>query len=273
MKLESVAMACILACVAGCSVVPKGNNDDWVPQGTWVEVWRDDFDGVLGAAPDPTNWRVVTIGNPPNGELEYYTDRRDNSFLDGDGHLVLRALSENYMGRLYTSAKLDSRGLQENTYGRFEARIQLPAGPGLWPAFWLLGSIGGWPACGEIDIMENGGSKPTVIRGTLHGPQYFGGEGLTKQHLLTSGTFADGFHVFAVEWTHDGIRWLVDEESFEVHLRSEMEALGKTWVFDAPFHMILNLAVGGAFDGPPTSETPFPSDMSIDYVKVSRLDP
>jgi beta-glucanase (GH16 family) len=268
-----LVLASILA--AGCNEPPQegGPNDDWAPQGTWVEVWRDDFSGPAGSGPDAASWRVITTGTPPNGELEYYTDRRDNSFVDGNGHLVLRAVRESYMGKSYTSGRLDTRGLRESTYGRFEARLQVPAGRGFWPAFWLLGSNGSWPACGEIDGMELGGSQPATARSALHGPNFFGGGALTKQFTLPAGTFADTFHRFTIEWTHDGIRWLVDDQPYHVRTRADLEALGKTWVFDAPFHIILNLAVGGTYDGPPTADTPFPGDLVVDYVTISRLEP
>jgi beta-glucanase (GH16 family) len=121
--------------------------------------------------------------------------------------------------------------------------------------------------------MEIAGSQPAVVRGSLHGPDYFGGGAFVNQLALASGTFADSFHVFAVEWTHDGIRWLVDEQPYHVRLRSDLETIGRMWVFDQPFYLILNLAVGGVFDGPPSNATPFPSEMTVDYVKVLRLVP
>jgi beta-glucanase (GH16 family) len=272
-NVRALAWAALLA--AGCNEppLPDGPNDNWKPEGTWVEVWRDDFSGPAGSAPDPANWRVVTIASPPNQELEYYTDRRANSFVDGSGHLVLRAIREDFMGRSYTSGRLDTRGLREHTYGRFEASLQVPAGTGFWPAFWLLGSNGSWPACGEIDVLELGGSQPAVAHSAIHGPNFFGGGALTKLHTLAPGTFAETFHVFAVEWTQDGIRWLIDDAPYHVRTRADLEAMQKTWVFDAPFHIILNFAVGGFFDGPPTADTPFPSDLVVDWVKVSRLEP
>jgi beta-glucanase (GH16 family) len=177
------------------------------------------------------------------------------------------------MGKSYTSGRLDTRGLREHVYGRFEARLQVPAGTGFWPAFWLLGSNGSWPACGEIDVLELGGSQPAVANSAIHGPDFFGGGALHKQITLPAGSFAETFHVFAVEWTHDGIRWLIDDQPYHVRTRVDVEALQKTWVFDAPFHIILNLAVGGFFDGAPTAATTFPGDLIVDYVAVSRLEP
>jgi beta-glucanase (GH16 family) len=276
-RLEASLASAVLFLLSGCNHPPTAStiaDDNWAPQGTWVEVWRDDFEGVSGSAPDPTKWTVETNGRPPNAELEYYTARRENSFLDGDGHLVLRALMEDYMTRSYTSARMNTRGKFEPMYGRIEARMRLPAGKGFWPAFWMLGSNGTtWPARGEIDVMEEKGSDPTTVHGSLHGPNFFGTTALTNQFRLSSGTFADDFHVFAVEWTQDGIRWLVDEEPYHVRSRAQMAALGKTWVFDGPFYILVNLAVGGNFDGAPNSATPFPSDLTLDYVKASRLEP
>jgi beta-glucanase (GH16 family) len=263
-------LAVVLA--AGCNEPPQRatGNDNWAPEGPWIEVWKDDFTGPAGSAPDAASWRVVATGSPPNGELEYYTDRRANTFLDGNGNLVIRAIHEDFMGKSYTSGRLDSRGLREFTYGRFEARLKTPAGRGYWPAFWLLGSVGSWPACGEIDGMELRGSDPTVAQGSLHGPQFFGGGALTQRTMPVSPTFAEEFHVFAIEWTKDGIRWLVDDAPFFVKTHATIDALNYTWVFDAPFHIILNLAVGGTWDGPPTADTPFPGDLVLDYIRVSR---
>ncbi len=270
-------LVCVFAAslVAGCNEAPRDETcNDWAPAGTWVEVWRDDFDGPAGSAPSAANWTVTTDASPPNGELEYYTARRENSFLDGNGHLVIRAIQEAFMGKSYTSARLDTRGLREHIYGRFEARLRVPRGKGYWPAFWLLGSNGlPWPQCGEMDVMELRGSQPAQVGSSLHGPNFSAGGALTMNYDLSGATFADDFHVFAVEWTSDGIRFLVDEQPYHARSRCELELIGKTWVFDAPFHILINLAVGGTFDGNPTSATTFPGDLVVDYVKVSRLQP
>jgi beta-glucanase (GH16 family) len=269
------SLACVFAAsLAGCNEAPQTNScPDWAPVGTWVEVWRDDFDGPAGSAPNAANWGVTVDASPPNGELEYYTARRENSFLDGNGHLVIRAIQESFMGKSYTSARLDTRGLREHIYGRFEAKLRVPRGQGYWPAFWLLGSNGTWPACGEMDVMELRGSLPATVGSSLHGPNFFGSGAFTMKYDLSGATFADDFHVFAVEWSSDGIRFLVDEQPYHVRSRCNLELIGKTWVFDAPFHILINLAVGGTFDGNPTSATTFPGDLVIDYVKVSRLQP
>src|SRR5450432_540418 len=145
-------------------------------------VWSDEFTGPSGALLDATRWVSETGGDGwGNHELEYYTDRGRNASLDGDGHLAIQALREHYEGvgatREFTSARLKSQGRFQQAYGRFEARIQIPRGQGIWPAFWMLGNDidkPGWPACGEIDIMENIGKEPAMVHGTIHGPGYSG---------------------------------------------------------------------------------------------------
>src|SRR5262249_39401790 len=160
---------------------------------------------------------------------------RDNSYLDGEGHLVLQALRQPGTSIRsvcppsvsYTSARLDTRAHVQPEHGRIEARIQLPAGAGLWPAFWMLGTTGGrGPNNGEIDIMEERGSIPSTVLGSVHGPEYFGAGALSRQFALSAGTFADDFHLFAFEWASDGMRWLVDEQVYHSRTRSGMESLG-----------------------------------------------
>lgn len=263
---------------ASCNVPPEpGSGDEWAgPRGNWVEVFRDDFDGDAGSAPDPSFWNTLVQEVNQNQEAEYYTDRRANSFLDGSGHLVIRALRETLGSRSFTSARLDTKGHVEPKYGRIAARIRMPRGKGVWPAFWLLGSTfssTGWPACGEMDVVELRGSQPDRALGSIHGPEYFGGTALSRLFELQGSSFADDFHVFSIEWTAEGIRWLVDERVYHVRTPAGLSQLGKTWVFDQPFFVILNLAVGGQFDGEPTRDTTFPCDMVIDYVVVSKLEP
>src|SRR6516164_10431527 len=180
-------------------------------------VWSDDFNGADGSAPDPVKWAIQTGGNGwGNNELEYYTSRPQNVQVQG-GNLVITALKENYTGpdgvaRNYTSARMQTKGLFSQTYGRFEASIKIPKGQGLWPAFWMLGNdidTAGWPACGEIDIMENIGKEPSIVHGTLHAPNY-PPAGYTATYTLPSGAFSDGFHVFAVEWERQQLRFYVD---------------------------------------------------------------
>ncbi len=243
----------------------------------WVLTWSDEFTGSDGSAPDPAKWVLETGGNGwGNQELEYYTARSRNVHQE-NGNLVITALKEPYTGpdgvtRGYTSARLKTLGLFTQTYGRFEARIKVPAGQGVWPAFWMLGQdIGaaGWPGCGEIDIMENIGSEPAKVHGSLHGPGYSGNRALTGVHTLPSGRFSDAFHVFAAEWQPNAIRFYVDGDLYETRTPADLPA-GTRWVYDHPFFLLLNLAVGGDWPGAPDDSTVFPQTMAVDYVRVYR---
>lgn len=241
--------------------------------------WSDDFDGPAGATFDATKWVAETGGQGwGNQEREYYTARPQNVSLDGGGHLVITARAEAldssyhcwYGACSYSSARLITKGKFETTYGRFEARIRIPRGQGLWPAFWMLGSNidgVGWPKCGEIDIMENIGREPDVVHGTMHGPGYSGGNGIGGLYTLASGSFADDFHVFAVEWSPGNIRWLVDDKLFRAAATTNLPG-GATWVFNNPFFLLLNVAVGGGWPGNPDASTTFPQQMVVDYVRV-----
>jgi beta-glucanase (GH16 family) len=242
----------------------------------WTLVWSDEFNGPDGSRPDPAKWKFEVGGNGwGNHELEYYTNRPENSFMR-DGNLVIQALKENFTGpdhvtRDYTSARITTQGLFEQAYGRFEARIKIPRG--LWPAFWLLGNdIGtiGWPGSGEIDIMENIGKEPSMVHGSLHGPGYSGDRDYTSEYKLPGGVhFADDFHVFAVEWEPKTVRFFVDQELYATFTPARLPA-GMKWVFDHPFFIILNVAVGGDWPGPPDATTTFPQTMLVDYVRVYK---
>jgi beta-glucanase (GH16 family) len=163
----------------------------------------------------------------------------------------------------------------EFTYGRIEARIKVPYGQGIWPAFWMLGNditTSGWPKSGEIDIMENIGREPSILHGTLHGPGYSGGNGITSSITLPEGqVFSDDFHIFALEWEADEIRWYLDGEQYASVAKDERFTDQKPWVYDHPFFIILNLAVGGAWPGYPDETTTFPQTMTVDYVRVYQL--
>lgn len=238
--------------------------------------WSDEFDGPAGSAPDQTKWNYDIGGNGwGNNELETYTNRTQNAFLDGDGHLIIKVIKETFTGadgtrRDYTSARLLTKGKFTQRYGRFEARIKLPFGQGIWPAFWMLGANidqVGWPMCGEIDIMENIGREPSVNHGTLHGPGYSGGAGLGGTYALPSGQkFSDDFHAFAIEWEPTAVRFYVDGNLYQT--KTPADATGKQWVFDHPFFVLLNVAVGGNFPGNPNDTTTFPQTMTVDYVRV-----
>jgi beta-glucanase (GH16 family) len=263
----------------GVFLATIGTGADGAPAQTvnadWVLTWNDEFDGRDGSAPDPNKWTAETGGGGwGNDELEYYTARRKNSRVES-GNLVIEALQEKFTGpdgvtRDYTSARLKTEKLFAQRYGKFEARIRIPSGRGVWPAFWLLGdniSTVGWPACGEIDILENVGSEPTRIIGSLHGPGFSGGHSLHALFVLSSGILADDFHVFAVEWEPQEIRFYVDGHLYEKRTPADLPP-GSRWVFDHPFFVILNVAVGGNWPGSPDDSTKFPQRMLVDYVRV-----
>jgi beta-glucanase (GH16 family) len=228
-------------------------------------VWQDEFEG---SAIDASAWTFdLGGGGWGNGEAECYTSRSENARVE-DGMLVIEARREKYQGSYYTSARLKTQGLRGFKYGRVEARIKVPGGKGMWPAFWLLGEdIGsvGWPACGEIDIMENIGKDPSGVHGTIHGPGYSGAQGVSKR--LDAGEEVSGdFHVYAIEWGPDSIRWEFDGKEYAAASKADIR--GNAWAFDKSFFIILNLAVGGGWPGPVGLDTPFPSRMLVDYVRV-----
>jgi beta-glucanase (GH16 family) len=241
----------------------------------YVLVWSDEFSGANGSLPDSSKWIMETGGGGwGNHELETYTNRAQNAHVQ-NGNLIITANKETYKGtdgitRQYTSARLKTLGLFEQKYGRFEARIKIPRGQGIWPAFWMLGNNIGtvdWPNCGEIDIMENIGKEPDKVHGTIHGPGYSGENGLGGSYTLPSGKFGDDFHIFAVEWEPSAVRFYVDGNLYETRTPADLPA-GKTWVYDHPFFILLNLAVGGGWPGNPDRTTVFPQQMLVDYVKV-----
>lgn len=243
------------------------------PVPNWQLVWQDEFNGTYGQSPDSTKW-TYDIGTGVNGwgnqELQYYTDRPVNVSLDGEGNLAITARRESFGGQPFTSARIKTQGLLEQAYGRFEARIKMPWGPGIWPAFWLLGSdinSVGWPQSGEIDIMEYRGQQTNLINGTVHGPGYSGGNSITKTFGFTNDRFDNDFHLFAVEWGKNYLRFYVDDIMYQ---ELKPEDLPGQWVFDKPFFIILNVAVGGNYVGFPTSQTPFPQTMLVDYVRVYK---
>jgi beta-glucanase (GH16 family) len=242
----------------------------------WKLVWSDEFNGPNGSAVDSSKWVSESGGGGwGNNELEYYTTRRENAFQQ-DGNLVIKVLQEKCIGpddatRNYTSARLKTLGKFSQTYGRFEARIKIPRGQGIWPAFWMLGNDidkRGWPTCGEIDIMENIGKEPALVHGTIHGPGYSGEHGIGAPYALPSGQpFADDFHVYAVEWEPNTIRFYVDDHLYTTGTPADLPK-GAKWVYDHPFFLLLNVAVGGGWPGDPDSTSVFPQTMLVDYVRV-----
>lgn len=261
------------------------------PCGIWGSpAWSDEFDGPQGAAPDPARW-TFDVGNNDgwgNAELQTYCapgsaeppcdPKAPNAFQDGDGHLVLAALQG--PGGRWTSARLKTRPGAELRYGRIEARMRLPQGPGLWSSFWLLGADiekVGWPECGSISVMENvpmrpatNGLGPYMVRSTIHGPGYFGGNGMWQNYTLPDGARVDDeYQVYGAIWSPQMIQFYAGdpENVFFVRTAADLPTGGR-WAFDHPFTLLLSLAVGGQWPGPPDETTPSPARMSIDYVRV-----
>ena len=233
----------------------------------WRLTWSDEFSGAVGA-PDPAKWTLVTGHLGYNSELEYYTPK--NATLDGRGHLVITARDDDASQYdcsprkcAATSARLFTEGKFAQTYGRLEARIKLPRGQGMWPAFWALRSSQG-SGRGEIDVMENIGKEPKKIHSSLHGEKDYNS---TKSHELTGDrALADDFHVFAADWFPDHISFSMDGHVYTT--RRKADAPRGNWTFDQPFYLLLNLAVGGDWPGAPDSTTHFPQQMTVDYVRV-----
>ncbi|MFW6693004.1 ricin-type beta-trefoil lectin domain protein [Streptomyces sp. MAR4 CNX-425] len=281
--LVATAVAAVLAvplpATAGAAApAPEPGGEAAAPAAVTFE---DNFDGPAGSAVDGGKWLIETGDNVNNHERQYYTAGNANAALDGQGNLVITARRENpgnyqcWYGRCeYTSARLNTSGRFTTTYGHVETRMKLPRGQGMWPAFWMLGNdIGqvGWPASGEIDVMENVGFEPGTVHGTLHGPGYSGSGGIGGGYTLPGGQqFADGFHTFAVDWSPNEVTWSVDGNVYQ--RRTPADLGGREWVFDKPFFLILNLAVGGYWPGDPDGSTVFPQQLVVDYVRVSTAD-
>ena len=247
------------------------------PASGWTLTWSDEFSSTDGSAPDPAKWTYDLGGNGwGNQELESYTARPQNVQIK-NGNLAITARQETFTGpdgisRNYTSARLKTQNLFAQAYGRFEARIKIPKGQGLWPAFWALGNDitqRGWPKCGEVDIMENIGREPGINHASLHGPSSVArSSDLTGTILLPTGqSLADDYHVYAVEGEPGVTRFYVDSNNYATFTRSQWPAGGQ-WVFDYPFFIIPNVAVGGGWPGRPDASTQFPEQMLVDYVRV-----
>jgi beta-glucanase (GH16 family) len=238
-------------------------------------VFSDEFNGPVGTRPDAAKWKADG-GVGPNNELEYYTDNR-NAAMDGAGNLVLEARREVTPGSAcpggpcqYTSARLNTSNSFTFTYGHVEARIKVSGSQGLWPAFWMIGAnfpTVGWPRCGEIDVMEHVGKEPTKVFSTLHAPAYNGGNGVGSPYAIAA-DFAADFHTFAVDWSPTYMTFYVDGNAFFTADKAQVEATRGPWVFDHPFYLILNNAVGGDWPGSPDGTSVFPQRMLVDHVRV-----
>lgn len=233
-------------------------------------VWADEFAGPAGAPPDPRVWRHETgAGGWGDEQLQRYTASTRNAYLTGDGRLAITAHRE--ADGDVTSARLTTLGRLTMRRGRVEARIRQPRGAGTWSAFWMLGDDledVGWPACGEIDVMEHVGAEPRTVHGTVHGPGYAGIGGGVGGRLDAATPLADGFRTYAVTWTDDLIVW--DLDGVEYHRVTPGDVPGP-WPFRHGFHLLLNLAVGGRWPGNDTTEPSLPATMLVDHVRVLDL--
>ncbi|WP_297763216.1 glycoside hydrolase family 16 protein [uncultured Muriicola sp.] len=268
--MNKLVLAGILLLSFSCAV----DNEQTVTNFTQLTM-QDEFD--TDGAPDGSIWGY-DIGNGPNGdgwgnqELQYYTDRPENVTIN-NGVMIITAQEESFQGSGYTSARLLTKDKFSQTYGRFEARIRVPYGQGIWPAFWMLGVQDSpteiWPFIGEIDIMEMRGQDPTKLIGSLHGPGYSGGEAISKEYLLQNERLDTGFHVYGIEWGPDYVNHYIDDVLYN-QITPEDLPEGADWVFDNDFYILINLAVGGSFVGSPNAETVFPQTMLVDYVRVYK---
>lgn len=297
-KSAALLIAVFAIFLAGFLIGRRGNQ---APRPTgegfkWGEpVWSDEFDGTAQQLPDPSKWGYdledqAGVGDkvrevycsPEGGDSKECDPRHPNAFLDGMGHLVMRA-QKNVNG-VWTLVRITTKDLKNFQYGRIEARMRLPVGQGLWPSFFMVGSnkdTVGWPASGSVDIVENvsmtpdsNGLGPTMIRSTLHGPRYFGSNGLWHDFKLPNGARVDdgSFHTYGIIWSPGMIQFYVDDPSnvYLVHDASDLPE-GGAWVFDHPFYLMMNLAVGGDWAGDADAKTPNPADMLVDYVRVYRI--
>jgi beta-glucanase (GH16 family) len=253
--LQSVLLASLIAAASGGAMAAEA----------YKPVWADEFGGPAGTRPDASKWVFdLGYGNALWGNHEYqtYTNSADNAHLDGRGHLVINA--RRMPDGTYTSARIKTLGRFAEKFGKFEARIRIPRGPGLLPAFWAMGEKGNWPANGEIDIMENVGDEPRIVHSNIHATGFDG-----PGRYVASADLSDGFHVYGIEWSAGSITWSFDGRPFKTMTAKDIPA-GKRWIFDdQPFYLILNVAIGGDWPGPPVDAV-LPQRMVVDWVRVSK---
>jgi beta-glucanase (GH16 family) len=239
-------------------------------------VWSDEFNGARNRPVDRRRWRHETGGAWGDGELQSYTSRTANAYQDGRGRLVIAARAERFQGtdsitRHYTSARISTKDRYAFRYGTFEARLQTPVGRGIWPAFWALGTDidrSGWPECGEIDVMEQLGHEPAKTFGTIHGPRNGGERDYKPGHsIVHTAPLSQAFHTYGVQWLPDSIQFYFDGRPYGAIAAADLPA-GSRWVFDHPFHLLLNVAIGGRWAGSPDASTTFPQALRVDYVRV-----
>ena len=260
--------------------IVDANDAGIVDASGWNLTWSDEFALPDGSAVDPTKWSYdVGGGGWGNNERQYYVTGTASAAIQ-NGALVITATTANaskytcwYGVCSYTSARLTTKGKFAQKFGRFEARLKIPAGQGLWSAFWMLGDNidtpqGRWPACGEIDIMENVGHEPTMNHGTIHGTGYSGAKGIGASYTEPNkGPLSNDFHIYATEWDATAIRFYVDATLYATRTRADVPD-GGPWPFDHPFFLVLNIAVGGDWPKDPDSTTTFPQTLTVDWVRV-----
>jgi beta-glucanase (GH16 family) len=289
MKTSAYKLGCVpffvFLAACGTTTAPLTNSGSGSGSGVTQEtlIWSDEFNGATApSAPNPKNWTYDTgAGGWGNNELETHcaygsstapcNPSNPNAYVGTDGYLHI--VARNPSSGVYTSARLKTVGLQSFQYGRIEASIKMPEGQGLWPAFWMLGAdidSVPWPACGEMDIMESIGSKPSTNYGSIHGTGFIGTQIGTAYTLANNAKFGDAFHTFGILWSPKLIKYYVDSPTnvYATYTPSSLPQ-GAVWPFDAgKFYFILNVAVGGYWPGSPNSSTVFPQEMLVDYVRV-----
>jgi hypothetical protein len=268
----AITFICAAAVMGATQLVPSAIAGAKRPSERNRMIWDAEFNRAAGRR--PTSW-TLGVGGGPGQQLEYYTARGANASLDGRGHLEVRARRHPLVAHghayRYTSANLETLGRFQFKYGRVEARIDVPAGRGLWPAFFMLGADYprvGWPDSGELDVMEIQGNNTKTLVATAHGPASYSAQGWQINAFFHSRVpLSDAFHVYGLDWSPNKIVWTIDGHEYGQMTRGELGA-GEQWVFDRPFFLLLNLSVGGTWVGPPTSSTRFPATMRVDWVRV-----
>ena len=265
----------LLASVCCCALLAAGCSADATEK---KPSWSDEFDGPVGALPSESSWGFETFGDGSgNQELQCYTSVPGNVSTDGEGHLVITALKQpghqcvDGSVNDYTSGRITTQGKFTAEYGRLEVRAKVPSGVGTWPAFWALGANKpevGWPAAGEIDAMEYVGRLPRETSGAVHGPDANGERWYLSRKGQSEQDLSEAFHVYSVDWSPDELVWRLDGEEYGSVTRDDVEAAGGTWVYDHPFYLLLNLAVGGNLGGDVPEDTTWPQKYVVDYVRV-----
>ena len=246
--------------LGGCKNKDNPSGGEKPVEPTYNLVWSDEFDGPL-LYQDSWTYHLGTgsqfgLDGWGNNEQQYYTDRKENVYLE-NGYLILEARKERYENKEYTSGRIVTQNKHDFLYGKIEIRAQLPKTQGIWPAIWMLptdSEYGGWPASGEIDIMELLGHQPETIYGTAHfGNSYKDKSHITGEVALPENDFSTSFHVFTLEWTPGSITWLLDGTQFHYVDRNTLSPY--PWPFDKKFYVLLNIAVGGYWPGYPNETT------------------